>query len=46
MNKEIQEISAKKGATAIAKDNGAVTDTDGLVRIMGCDPFRRPGISL
>ena len=46
MNKLIQEISAKRRAAAIAKDYGAVTDTDGLVRIMGCDPFRRPGISL
>ena len=46
LNKAIQEISAKKRAAAIAKDYGAVTDTDGLVRIMGCDPFRRPSISL
>ena len=46
MNKAIQEISAKRRATAIAKEHAAVTDTDGLVRIMGCDPFRRPGISL
>ena len=46
MNKAIQEISAKRRAASIAKDYGAVTDTDGLVRIMGCDPFRRPGISL
>ena len=46
MNKAIQEISAKRRATARAKDYAAVTDTDGLVRIMGCDPFRRPGISL
>ena len=47
MNKEIQEISAKRRAAAKAKDYGAVvTDTDGLVKIMGCDPFRRPGISL
>ena len=45
MNKAIQKISAKRRAAAIAKDYGAVTDTDGLVRIMGCDPFRRPGIS-
>ena len=46
MNKAIQEISAKKRAAAIAKDYGAITDTDGFVKIMGCDPFRRPGISL
>ena len=46
LNKAIQEISAKKRAVAIARDDGAVTDTDGLVRIMGCGPFRRPGISL
>ena len=45
LNKAIQEISAKKRAAAIARDYGAITDTDGLVRIMGCDPFRRPGIS-
>ena len=46
MNKAIQEISAKRRAAAIAKNYGAVTDTDGLVRIMGCDPVRRLGISL
>ena len=46
LNKAIQEISAEKRATVEARDNGAITDTDGLVRIMGCDPFRRPGISL
>ena len=46
MNKGIQEISAKKRATAIARDYGAITDTDGFVRIMGCDLFRRPGFSL
>ena len=46
MNKAIQEISAKRRAAAIAKDYGAVSDTDGLVRIMGCDLFRRPDISL
>ena len=46
LNKAIQEISAKRRAAATALDNGAVTDTDGLVRIMGCDPFRRPGIRL
>ena len=34
MNKAIQEISAKRRAAARAKDYGAVTDTDGLVRIM------------
>ena len=46
MNKAIQEIRAKKRAAAVAKDYGAVTETDGSVRIMGCDPFRRPGIGL
>ena len=46
MNKAIQEISAKKRAAAVAKDYGAVTDTDGSVRIIGCDPLRRLGISL
>ena len=46
LNKAIQEISAKKRAAAVTGDYGAITVTDGLVRIMGCDPFRRPGISL
>ena len=46
LNKAIQEISAKKRAAAVARDYGAITDTDGLVRIMGCDPFRRLGFSL
>ena len=46
MNKAIQEISAKRRAAAITKDYGGVTDTDGLVRIMGCDLFWRPGFSL
>ena len=35
LNKAIQEINAKKRAAAIARDYGAITDTDGLVRIMG-----------
>ena len=43
---KIKNKAAKRTAAAIAKDYGAVTDTDGIVRIMGCDPFRRPGISL
>ena len=43
LNKAIQEIFAKKRAAVEARDYGAITDTDGLVRIMGCDPFRRPG---
>ena len=43
LNNAIQEISAKKRASAKARDDGAITD--GLVRIMGCDPFRRLGIS-
>ena len=42
LNKAIQEISAKKRAAAEARNNGAITDTKRLVRIMGCDPFRRP----
>ena len=46
VNKAIQEFSAKRRAAATAKDYGAVTDTDGLVRIMGCDRFRRSGLSL
>ena len=39
INKAIQEISAKKREAAVAKDFG-------LVRILGCAPVRRPGISL
>ena len=46
LNNAIQEISAKKRAAAVARDCRAITDTDGSVRIMGCDPFRRPGFSL
>ena len=45
LNKAIQEISEKKRAAAVTKDYGAITDTDGLVRTMGCDLFRRPGFS-
>ena len=45
LNKAIQEISAKKRAAVEARDYGAITDTDGLVTSMGCDPFRRPGFS-
>ena len=45
MNKAIQETSAKKTAAAEARDCGAITDTDGLVIIMGCDPSRRPSFS-
>ena len=37
---------ANRRAAAIGKDYGAVTDTDGSVRIMGYDLIRRPGISL
>ena len=37
LNKAFQEISAKKRAVAVTRDYGAITDTDGLVRIMGCD---------
>ena len=43
MNKAIQEISAKRRSSAMAKDYRAIIDTDGLVRIMGCDPFKPPG---
>ena len=46
LNKAIQEISAMKRAAAVARDCGAITDTGGFVRIMGCDPFRRLGFSL
>ena len=35
----------KKRAAVVARDYGAITDTDGFVRIMGCDLFRRPGFS-
>ena len=45
LNKAIQVISAKKRAAVEASDYGAITDTDGLMRIMGCDPLRRPGFS-
>ena len=45
INKAMQEINAKKKAAVEARDCGAITDTDRLVRIMGCDPFRRPGFS-
>ena len=45
LNQATQEISAKKKAAVEARDYAAITDTDGLVRIMGCDPFRRPGFS-
>ena len=34
MNKAIQEISAKNRAAVEARDNGAIPDTDGLVRII------------
>ena len=46
LNKAIQEISAKKRALTVTRDYGAITDTDGLVRIMGRDPCRQPGFSL
>ena len=45
LNKAIQEIRAKKSANKETRDYGAITDTDGLVKIIGCDPFRRPGVS-
>ena len=37
LNKAIEEISPKKRAAVEARDFGANTDTDWLVRIMGCD---------
>ena len=37
--------SAKKRAAVEARDYGAITDTVGLVRIMGCDPCRLLGFS-
>ena len=43
--KAIQEISANKRAAVGARDYGPITDTDALVRIMRCDPFRRPCFS-
>ena len=43
LNKAIQEISAKTRAAVEARDYGAITDTERLLRIMGCDPFKRPG---
>ena len=46
LNTAIQEISARKKAHVEARNNGAITDTETLVKIMGCDPFRRLGISL
>ena len=45
LNKANQEISAKKRAPLEARDYGAITDTENLLSIMGCDPFRRPGFS-
>ena len=45
LNEAIQEINANKRAAVEARDYGAITDNHGLVRIMGCDPFRRPGFS-
>ena len=44
LNEAIREISARKRANAEARDNGAISDTERLLEIMGCDPFRRPGI--
>ena len=45
LNKAIQEIRAKKSANEETADCGAITDTWRLVKIIGCDPFRRPGAS-
>ena len=45
LNTAIQEISAKKRAAVEARDYGAITDTEWLAKIMGCDPFRLPGFS-
>ena len=46
LNKGIQEIRARSRANVEARDNGANTDTERLVKIIGCDPFRRLGITL
>ena len=46
LNKAIQEISARKKAHVEARNNGAITDTEMLVKITGCDPFSRLGIRL
>ena len=46
LNKAIQENSANKRTAAVARDYGAITDTGGLVRIMGCDLFGRLGFGL
>ena len=46
LKKAIQESSAKKRAVVEARDNGAINDTDGLVRIIGCDPFQAAGVSV
>ena len=43
LNKATQEINAKKRAAEEARDYGAITDTERLVKIMGCDPFMRAG---
>ena len=45
LNRAIQEMCVKKKAAVEARDHGAITDTERFVRIMGCDPFRRPGFS-
>ena len=45
LNKAVQEISVRKRANVETRDNGAITDTEWFVNIMGCDPFRRRGIS-
>ena len=50
LNKANREISARKQAHVEAhveaRNNGAITDTEMLENITGCDPFRRLGISL
>ena len=45
LNKAMQEISAKKRAAVEARDNGAITDTDGLVRNHGMRSFQAAGFS-
>ena len=45
LNKAIQEIRAKQSADEEYRDCGSITDTWRLVKIFGCDSFRRPGAS-
>ena len=45
LNKAIREINAKKRANVEARDYGAITDPERLVKIMGCDFLKRLGFS-